>query len=164
MPVDYDADQFTQAVHDQNFSNNISFQDFQNQFNPLFKTGPREDKLTQWIVEIGREVRQMIPDTDRVYIQWQTCKVKPFTIITRCYKCHRYGHSAKSCAQEKPTCGHCTKEGHLLKESPEKEWDYKCANCIRDKCQNYKHDVASSKYPQYSYEMQRAQKQISCDQ
>lgn len=106
----------------------------------------------------------MIPDTDRVYIQWQTCKIKPFTIITRCYKCHRYGHSAKSCAQEKPTCGHCTKEGHLLKECPEKEWDYKCANCIRDKCRNYKHDVASSKCPQYSYEMQRAQKQISCDQ
>lgn len=80
MPVDYDADRFTQAVHNQNFSKNISFQDFKNKFTPLLKTGPREDKLTQWIVEIGREVRQMIPGTDRIYIQWQTCKVKPFTI------------------------------------------------------------------------------------
>lgn len=57
-------EQFIQAVY-QNFSN-ISFQYFNNHFTPLFKTGPREDKVTQWIVEIGRDVRQMTPDTDRI--------------------------------------------------------------------------------------------------
>lgn len=136
---------------------------FLNKFVPLFKTGPREESTTQCIVEISKEVRDLIPLTDRIYIDWQACKVKHYTIITRCYKCHRYGHSAKICSQEKPTCGHCAKEGHTLKECPEKDWNFKCINCVREKSKTINHDVASDKCPMYSYEIKRAEKLISYD-
>lgn len=80
----------------ENFSNDLFYEDFKKNFIPLFKTGPRDERVTQWIIEIGRVVRQLIPDTDRIYLQWQACKIKPYTILTRCYKCHRFGHSSKT--------------------------------------------------------------------
>lgn len=152
------------SPYEQNFTDKISFENFQTKFVLLFKTGPRDDTITQWIVELGREVRNLIPHADRVNIDWQACKVKPYTILTRCYKCHRYGHTAKTFSQEKPTCGHCAKEGQSLKECPEKNWNYKCANCISDKSKTVNHDVASNKCPLYNHEMKRAQKLISYDE
>lgn len=161
IPANVDQDQLVKAIYEQNFSRGTTYDDFKQGFIPLFKTGPRDEHLTQWIIEIGEDVRQLIPETDRVFFEWQACKVKPYTIITRCYKCHRYGHSAKSCAQEVPTCGHCSKEGHSLKDCLEKNWDYKCVNCIRERSRTFKHDVASNNCPQYTMELKRAQKQIS---
>lgn len=158
VPADMDKEKFVQEAYDQNFTDNLSFEVFQNHFIPLFKTGPRNENTTQWIVEIGKAVREHISENDRIYLGWQACKIKPYIIVTRCFKCHRYGHSAKACAQENPTCGHCAKEGHSLKECPDKEWNYRCANCMRDKNKLHKHDVASNKCPLYLQELQRAQK------
>lgn len=51
-----------------------------------------------------------------------------------------------------------------LKECPEKNWNYKCANCISYKSKTVNHDVASNKCPFYNHEMNRAQKLISYDE
>lgn len=66
VPANLDKDQFTQTVFEQNFSEKISYENFLTKFVPLFKTGPREETITQWIVEIAKEVLDLIPLTDRV--------------------------------------------------------------------------------------------------
>lgn len=93
IPSELDQEQITQAIHEQHFSNDLFYEDFKKNCIPLIKTGPRDERVTQWIIEIDKVVRQLIPDTDRIYLQWQACKIKPYTILTRCYKCHRFRHS-----------------------------------------------------------------------
>lgn len=56
-PTNLDKEQFTESVYDQNFSESTTYESFQENFIPLFKSGPRDEKFTQWIVEIGKEVR-----------------------------------------------------------------------------------------------------------
>lgn len=56
-PTNLDKEQFTKSVYDQNFSESTTYESFQENVIPLFKTGPRDEKFTQWIVEIGKEVR-----------------------------------------------------------------------------------------------------------
>lgn len=48
VPANLDKDQFTQTVFEQNFSEKISYENFQTKFVPLFKTGPRDETITQW--------------------------------------------------------------------------------------------------------------------
>lgn len=55
VPANLDKDQFTQIVFKQNFSDTISFENVQTNFVPLFKTGPRDETITQGIVEISKE-------------------------------------------------------------------------------------------------------------
>lgn len=83
VAANLDKEQFIQAVYDQNFSTSINIEQFKDRFSPLFKTGPRDESISQWIVEIGKEVRNVIPETERIYIEWQACKVKRYTIVTR---------------------------------------------------------------------------------
>lgn len=163
IPAPLSAEQVSETIYSQIFSEVMPVEDFKANFIPLFKTGPKDHQVTQWIVEIGKEVRVHIPSNNRIYLEWQACKIKPYTIVSRCFKCQRYGHVAKACAAESPTCGHCAAEGHLFKDCPQKEWNYKCSNCIRTKSKNHNHDVSSSTCPIYKIELERATRMINYD-
>ncbi|XP_012273541.2 uncharacterized protein DDB_G0286299-like [Orussus abietinus] len=49
--------------------------------------------------------------------------------ISRCYKCHAYGHIAKHCKVEAEICGHCANAGHAHKDCPNKNKNAACVNC-----------------------------------
>ncbi|XP_026331164.1 uncharacterized protein LOC113238556 [Hyposmocoma kahamanoa] len=65
------------------------------------------------------------------FINWTSCPVRDYTIVTRCYKCQQYGHSAKFCRDTESTCGHCGCTGHSIKECSKHAEPAKCATCIR---------------------------------
>lgn len=164
IPGDLNVETLQEAIHQQNFRNTLTLEQFKTNFIPLFKMGPRNDTTTQWVVEMGKIVREAMSSPDRIYIEWQACKIKQYTIITRCYKCHRFGHSSKVCNAVASTCGHCAKEGHAFNDCPDKKWQYKCINCIRAKCTNIKYDVSSSDCPIYRKELALVQNKIDYDQ
>lgn len=56
VPSNLDKGQFSQSVYEQNFPNLINIEEFTEHFNLLFRTGPRDESVTQWIVEIGKTV------------------------------------------------------------------------------------------------------------
>lgn len=70
---------------------------------------------------------------DRAFINWSSCPVRDFTLVTRCYKCQQYGHAAKSCRETTYICGHCGELGHSIKECTKKEEEPKCATCLHFK-------------------------------
>lgn len=77
-----------------------------------FKTGPKDKKFVNWVIEVSPTARNTIIRNRRVYIGWSSCRVQDFIRVSRCYKCHTYGHIARFCKEEKQICGHCSVSGH----------------------------------------------------
>ncbi|KAI5635836.1 hypothetical protein NE865_11438 [Phthorimaea operculella] len=95
------------------------------------KSGKKEAASCNFILEVTAEIRKLLIHQGRVFINWTSCPVKDFTLVTRCYKCQQYGHSAKFCKDANPTCGHCGTTGHSIKECTKKNQPEKCATCQR---------------------------------
>lgn len=97
------------------------------------KSGKKEAPTCNFIVEVTADLRRALIQQQRVFINWTSCPVRDFTLLTRCYKCQQYGHSAKYCRDTDPTCGHCGGVGHSIKECPKRSEEAKCATCLRFK-------------------------------
>lgn len=97
------------------------------------KSGKKDTATCNYILEVSAELRRVLIKQQRVYINWTSCPVRDFTLVTRCYNCQQYGHSAKFCRDSDPTCGHCGSGGHSIKECPARAEPAKCATCMRYK-------------------------------
>ncbi|KAL0809628.1 hypothetical protein ABMA28_011882 [Loxostege sticticalis] len=97
------------------------------------KSGKKDAETCNYIIEVSADVRKALISKDRVFVNWSSCPVRDFTLVTRCFKCQQYGHAAKTCREEANTCGHCGELGHLMKECPKKAEPPKCATCVRFK-------------------------------
>lgn len=109
----------------------VSSESFNKEFKLLFKTGAKEgsNPSCHWVVEVSPTLRKKLIDRPRLYVDWTSCRIRDYASVTRCWKCHGFGHPEKYCRQATPTCGHCASSGHdtksctLLAEAP------KCINC-----------------------------------
>lgn len=161
VPKDMSKEELQDSLYEKNFTGLMSKDEFNKGFKLLFKTGPRGDEQTQWVAEANRAVRDRITENGgRLYLGWRSIKIAQITLTTRCFRCQAYGHLAANCKEEKDTCGHCAKEGHRFSECPEKEWDWRCATCIRAKMPKVKHNPNSKECPIYSKEVERLNKSI----
>ncbi|XP_047042417.1 uncharacterized protein LOC124646337 [Helicoverpa zea] len=97
------------------------------------KSGRRDTDNHNLILEVSAVIRKALITQDRVFINWTSCQVRDFTLITRCYICQQYGHAAKTCKNTAPVCGHCGEEGHSIKECTKKNDSPRCATCLRFK-------------------------------
>ncbi|KAL0833096.1 hypothetical protein ABMA28_001206 [Loxostege sticticalis] len=97
------------------------------------KSGKKDADTCNYIIEVPANIRKAIITKDRVFVNWSSCPVRDFTLVTRCFKCQQYGHAAKTCREEHNTCGHCGELGHLMKECPKKAEPPKCATCLHYK-------------------------------
>ncbi|XP_050551771.1 uncharacterized protein LOC126911026 [Spodoptera frugiperda] len=97
------------------------------------KSGKKDAETCNYIIEVSPAIRKALISKERVFVNWSSCPVRDFTLVTRCYKCHQYGHAAKYCRETTHTCGHCGEQGHTLKECPKKVDEPKCATCFHFK-------------------------------
>lgn len=97
------------------------------------KSGKKNAETCNYVIEVTAEIRKALITKDRVFVNWSSCPVRDFTLVTRCYKCQQYGHAAKTCRGEKTICGHCGEDGHDMKECPKKAEPPKCATCMHYK-------------------------------
>lgn len=110
------------------------------------KSGKKDAENCNYVVEVSAVIRKALMSKDRVFVNWSSCPVRDFTLVTRCFKCQQYGHAAKSCRQTSCTCGHCGDQGHSAKECPKKAEEPKCATCLHFKKPN-KHNTGSADCP-----------------
>lgn len=159
VPKDTSDEELSKVVYEQNFTeSDLTETEFGKNFKPLYKTGPRNEKHTQWVVEVSPKLRNVMTQNGRIYYEWSSLKVIDYFSISRCYKCQRFGHMAKDCKGPE-TCGHCANEGHSYKDCPNKKLSPKCVNCQRNKLTNT-HATNSEKCLTYVREKRRIQDKI----
>lgn len=113
---------------------------------PLFRFGKRNDYVTNWVVELDPETRNLVIPHGKIYIDFTSCKISDHIHITRCYKCQGFGHLAKDCKNEKDCCSHCAGE-HKYKDCEKKEEEICCSNCKKANQQDSKHSVSDQNCP-----------------
>lgn len=95
------------------------------------KSGKRDTLTCNYIIEVPAKIRKALIAQERIFINWTSCPVRDFTLVTRCYKCQQYGHAAKTCREVNSLCGHCGVVGHSMSECAKKAEAPKCASCSR---------------------------------
>jgi hypothetical protein len=97
------------------------------------KSGKKNSDTCNYIIEVSASIRKALITNDRVFVNWSSCPVRDFTLVTRCFKCQQYGHAAKTCKMEVNICGHCGVVGHSIKECTKVADSPKCATCMHFK-------------------------------
>jgi hypothetical protein len=113
------------------------------------------------VAECSVRVRNWLRRQEKIFVEWQCCRVKDYVDVARCYKCQRFGHIAKHCTAVKPCCSHCAGE-HEYKdcESKNKKGAACCANCKRENRVDTKHEAGSRACPAYEKAVKRQNEKI----
>lgn len=139
----------------------------QEEFNKEFeirhrhKDGGSKGKKVHIVVECSVRVRNLLRSRERVFIEWQSCRVKDYVDVARCYKCQRYGHVAKHCNAAKSECSYCAGE-HEYKVCPNKsdKTKVRCVNCKREGREDDRHDAGWRRCPAYERAVKRENEKI----
>lgn len=140
-------DIFTQNYEDSEIDKEV----FKNEFRCVHKYKRKDpnDTRTNWVVECSARVRNLMRLRDRIYIGWQSCRLKDYNPLVRCFKCQSYGHTSRVC-RGRECCPHCAGE-HDITKCPRKGDPPRCANCVKVK-KDHQHAVNDPKCT----ELQRA--------
>ena len=138
VPASMPENEVYKCIYDQNLSDKLptmSRDTFMSSIKLSHKSGRKDAENCNFIIEVPAIIRKALITQDRLFINWTSCPVRDFTLVTRCYKCQQYGHAAKTCKVAAPTCGHCGEEGHSSQDCAKKANAPKCATCLRFKKQ-----------------------------
>lgn len=105
------------------------------EFEPLFRLGPKDQEATQWVCKVSGRVRDALlaKKGQKVFIDFNRCRVTDHVRVTHCYRCLGQGHVASRCQQAASTCRHCGVEGHLARACPSKDVPPRCLHCSHKK-------------------------------
>lgn len=147
VPVALTEKEVFECIYEQNLSDklsNLTCDSFLECIKLSHKSGKRDLSTCNNILEVPASIRQVIINQSRIFINWTSCPVRDFTIVTRCFNCQQFGHAAKFCRETSPTCNHCGESGHSFKECSSKSSTPLCATCKRfkRKCDHPTGDVS----------------------
>lgn len=109
----------------------MSFEEFQKEFQPCFKTGPREKDVVHHVVEASPKLRDIMLKKGRIHLQFMAIFVNDYLVSPNSMKCQDLGHIAKYCQNEESCSAHCGNKGHDKKSCDRKEQNQVCVACKR---------------------------------
>lgn len=130
IPTDLEDKEIKELIYEQNFIENMTKQEFEEEFKLKFRTGPRDKKMVHHVVEVGPKTRKLLIQKKKVYVAFSSADIKDYIVVARCMKCQDLGHIAKYCTQ-KEICSHCGKEDHKKVECPKKDLPAACIPCMK---------------------------------
>lgn len=170
MVYDVNAKLKDQEIKEEIFARNMQGSDIQEEeFTEEFKirhkyaeksAGKGDSRRNHLVAECSVRVRNWLRRKGKVFIEWESCRIKDYVDVARCYKCQRYGHVAKFCKSKEPSCSWCAGEHEFKDCKKNKQEDVKCVNCTRDGKKDVKHPSSWRKCPVYEKAVKRQNEQI----
>lgn len=146
---------FMENAYHQNFKDaDIPFSDFKDGFRYCFARGNRDSKVCHRVFQVTPAIREHIMAKEKIYAGWESYFVKDYTTVTRCYRCHGFGHTSQGCREKEDSCGHCAKKGHRFVDCPNKDRREVCVNCRRFG-KDHDHSTFDVNCPAYRYALER---------
>lgn len=116
IPSNMTVQELQTAAGEQNLEDHLTIEEVEQEFKPLFKTGPRNKDTVHHVAEVSPRVRKILLGRGRLYLPFISVAVKDYIVVPKCLKCQDLGHVAKHCRNEETTCAHCGQKGHEKKE------------------------------------------------
>lgn len=129
VPADLTERKVKQLVYEQNFEGIIRKEEYEDNFNMKFKTGPRDKTTVHHVVEISAKLRKILLNQKRIYVAYGSYDVKDYIVVPRCMKCQDLGHVSKYCRKENQVCSHCGDEAHKRADCPRRILTAICIPC-----------------------------------
>ena len=97
IPTDRPDDKITEAIIAQNFGQEAERDSINSQLRRIFKFNNRRATRhrNSWISEVTLELRKNLMESQRLFADFNSCRVDDHLGVTRCYKCQGFGHEAK---------------------------------------------------------------------
>ena len=134
LPTTKEEQEIKDTLYHQNFEQLLSKEQFMQKFNVRFKAGPRGKSTVHHVAEVAADLRKLILNKGRVYLDFTSHSVKDYVVVARCMKCQDLGHVAKYCRKQNSICSHCGEQDHAKTECQKKEQPPVCVPCnIRKK-------------------------------
>lgn len=146
---------FLQHLYTQNLQDaGVDEKEMRENVKVCFKYGKKDEEFCKLVIECSPKIREHLIRMGRIYIEYASCKVSDYLVVTRCYQCQQYGHLSKYCKAKTPTCSRCGEDGHNHKECRQPKEVEVCANCRTAK-KDSKHRVGTMKCPIYARAVER---------
>lgn len=137
VPKDYKPEQLTS---NNNLNGIWEKSNIRPHFTLRYGAGTRQEPpYVSWVIEVDPYTWKAATSRGKAYLDYQSCTVRDYTGVTRCYKCQRYGHVARACPKKDPVCGICAGAHDTRKCKRETT---RCVHCQRAG-KNNKHHAGS---------------------
>lgn len=93
--------------------------------------GEKENSRESWVMEVNGKIFRICMNRKRLYIGWESLKVKEYIDVVRCFKCQGFGHIGRVCRDEEQTCGRCT-DNHKTESCKVDDENVRCNNCRKE--------------------------------
>lgn len=144
-----ELDELADNIYEQNVKDaEIDVETFKKECKRVHSYAKRDpnDTRVNVVLECTARVRNLLRVRDRLYIGWQSCRVKDYNPLVRCYSCQAFGHVAKYC-KGKSVCSHCAGD-HEFKDCKNRDRPAKCANCVAQK-RDANHVLGHARCPEF---------------
>lgn len=98
-----------------------------NDINPIFKCGPKNRDVVDWVIEVTPKAYNAIVNR-RTFIGMVSTFPRPYVSAPHCRRCLALDHPTKECTKD-ITCHHCAEKGHERKNCHNKEKTPMCLHC-----------------------------------
>lgn len=145
----------------------VSKQEFMDSVKIRFKTNQkksdnRDESKCNVIIEVSGKIRLSLLQKERVYMQFESHKIKDFEALTKCFKCLGFGHTSTHCGKDIEICSHCALQGHKKANCPRLQENPKCVNCLSKK-KPYDHSPFDNSCPEYKRALDLMRSRITYD-
>ena len=127
----------------------------------VHKFKAKDERRVNWIIQLPAKYHRMLANKGRAFLMWRSYCVKDYINVTKCYKCHGYGHIAKSCNSQDQLCSFCGSNDHLRKDCRKKEHPV-CINCTRARRKDVNHVVHDQNCPEFKRHVELYLSRIKC--
>jgi len=101
LPADKPDEEVLDTITSQNFSDLPENNTVRKELSPVhtFSTTRTAKGKRHWVCEVSPALRKVLMDRRRLYVDFSSCRVDDHLGVTRCYRCQRFGPTAKRCRQ-----------------------------------------------------------------